>query len=194
MKLKNVKIKKYKLMRLYLAKYEAYKNENLSFIAPESALDRLEIGFKKVLFIIYQYHIYNKRILFVGFPHTSDKKLLSVLLSSNHIFVPRAVWKSGFLGNKESISKKYLNFFYFKKFLGLKYNPHLIVLFNEEKLQSIVPECKKLSIPTIYFGKFREGLRDITYVVEGNFINRRMKNFFQFLIYSILKKSKNNSL
>jgi hypothetical protein len=190
MKLKHIRVKKYKLMRLYLAKYEVYKKKGLTSVISDTILDRLEIGFKKVLFIIYQYHVYNKRILFIGMPQSTDKKFLDVLFKSKHTFVPRFVWKRGLLGNKDSLSKKSLNFSYFKDFLSMKENPHLIVLFNEEKLSNIVPECQKLYIPVIYFGNLKEGLDGLTYLVEGNFVNRKIKNFFQFLIYSILKKPK----
>jgi hypothetical protein len=106
MKLKHIRVKKYKLMRLYLAKYEAYKQKGSTSFISDSVLDRLEIGLKKVLFIIYQYHIYNRRILFIGLPHSTDKKFLDVLSKSNHIFVPRFGWKRGLLGNRDSLSKK----------------------------------------------------------------------------------------
>jgi hypothetical protein len=66
----------------------------------------------------------------------------------------------------------------------------LIIIFNEEKLSSIVPECQKLYIPVIYFGMLKEHLYGLTYLVEGNFLNRKTKIFFQFLIYSILKRQK----
>lgn len=192
MKLKNIRIKKYKLMRLYLAKYEVYKKNKFSLLISDVILDRLEISFKKVLFVIYQYHIYNKRILFIGLPISTDKSFLNVLLKSNHIFVPRFAWKRGFLVNKDFISKKSLNFSYFKKFKDIKENPHLVVIFNEEKLHNIVPECQRLHIPTIYFGSLPTCLDGLTYVVEGNFVNRKIKNFFLFLIYSILKQTKIN--
>jgi hypothetical protein len=120
MKLKNIRIKKYKLIRLYLAKYEAYKKNGLTSVISDAVLDRLEMGLKKVLFIIYQYHVSNKRILFIGMPHSTDKKFLDVLLKSRHIFVPRFVWKQGLLGNKKSLSKKSLNFSCFKKIFRSK--------------------------------------------------------------------------
>jgi ribosomal protein S2 len=190
MKLKSIRVKKYKLMRLYLAKYEVYKKKGLTSVISDIVLDRLEIGLKKVLFIIYQYHVYNKRILFIGMPQSTDKKFLDVLLKSHHTFVPRFVWKRGLLGNKESLYKKSLNFSYFKNFLNMKNNPHLIIIFNEEKLSNIVLECQKLYIPVIYFGSLKKRVDGLTYLVEGNFVNRKIKNFFQFLIYSILKKQK----
>jgi len=190
MKLNNIRIKKYKLIRFYLVKYEAYTKNKLVTNMSDSVMDRLEIGLKKVLLLIDQYHRYNKKILFIGFPYSSDTKVLQVLIRSNHIFVPRSVWKSGLIGNKGSLYTKSLNFSYFKKFLEIKGNPHLVVLFNEEKVHKIVPECAKLSIPVIYLGPLVKGVEQVSYLVEGRFVNRKIKNFFQFLIYSILKKAK----
>jgi ribosomal protein S2 len=189
MKLKHIKIKKYKMMRLYLSKYEAYKTSKIAFGSIDTILDRLEIGLKRALFVIYQYHIFNKTILFIGLPQSMDKRFVQVLLKSKHIFVPSYAWEKGSMGNKMSISKQSRNFSYFKKFLEMKNNPQLIVLLNEGRLQNIVPECQKLCIPIVYIGSHTEEIDSNSYIVEGNFITRKMKNFFHFLIYSILKKS-----
>lgn len=192
MKLKEVKIKKYKLMRLYLMKYEAYKVHPNSHESMDTLLDRIELGLKRILFVIYQYHISNKTILFIGFPQSTDSHLSRVLRTSRHIFIPSFVWERGLLGNKSSISRKLRNSSYFRKFLELNNNPHLVVLFNSVKLRNIIPECEKLSIPVIYLGKPLVDLgKESCYFVEGNFIKRKMKNFFQFLIYSIIKRNIN---
>ena len=116
--------------------------------------------------------------------------MLQVLLRSNHIFLPRSVWENGLLGNKEFVSKKSRNVTYFKKLLEIKENPHLIVILNGDNLDNLVSEARKLSIPIIYFGSLTQELDGISYSVEGNFFKKKIKNFFQFLIYSILKKSK----
>jgi len=190
MKLKKIGIKKYKLMRLYLTKYEAYIKDNSFVFVSDRVLDRLEIGFKKALFVIYQYHVFDKRILFIGLPYSSDQKILKVFLNSNHIFIPRAVWKQGLIGNKESVSKKSKKRNYVQKLLDLKENPHLIVILNETKLSNLVPEIQKLSIPIVYFGNSINNFEGILYFIRGNFVKKKMKDFFQFLIYSILKQPK----
>jgi hypothetical protein len=195
MKLKNIRIKKYKLLRLYLYKYEAYKINKPVLFSYENILDRLELSLKKVLLLIYNYHIFNKTILFIGLPYYTDKNMVQVLDKSNHIFLPKSVWDNGLLVNKGFLSKKYRNLVYFKRLLDLKDNPHLIVVFTEEKLLNLISEAKKLSIPIIYFGNLSIDLDDILYKVEGNFSSNKMKNFCQFLFYSILKRSKkSNSL
>lgn len=188
MKLKKIKIKKYKLMRMYLTKYEAYIKDSSFMFVSDTVLDRLEIGFKKALFIIYQYHIYSKRILFIGLPYSRDKKILRVFLNSNHIFIPRSVWQQGLIGNKNSVLQKFKKKIYFQKFLEVKENPHLVVIFNEDNLSNMVSEILKLSIPIVYFGNSIKGFEGISYFIKGNFVKKKMKNFFHFLIYSILKQ------
>jgi ribosomal protein S2 len=192
MKLNKIKIKKYKLLRFYLVKYEIYEKVvgSSDFIFPETVLDELEFSFKKVLLIIYKYHIYNKKILFVGFPYSTNKKLLSVMLKSNHIFIPRGIWVKGMLSNKSSILKKYKNYSYYKDFLQLKTNPHLIVFFNDTNSDNLLLESCKLHIPLISFGKVNKRFQDVFYEVKGRFFTRKSKNFYQFLIYSILKRPK----
>jgi len=84
---------------------------------------------------------------------------------------------------------------HYKNFLDMDINPHLIVLFNEENLENLVPEVSKLNIPIIYFGRAVKGVERVTYFVEGRFFTKNMKDFYQFLIYSIVKqKTKNNGI
>jgi ribosomal protein S2 len=187
MKLKSIKIKKYKLKRLYLMKYEVYKVSTNLKESLDDILDRIEIGLKKVLFIIHQYHFFNKTILFVGLPESRDEKLLKAFLTSRHIFIPSSMWERGLLGNKSSVSKKFETSVYFRRLLSVKNNPHLIVLFNESKLESILSECSKLSIPIIYLGSPLSNSKGISYTIEGNFKKKKISLFFQFLIYSIIK-------
>jgi hypothetical protein len=187
MKLKSIKIKKYKLIRLYLTKYEVYKVGTDLLESVDVILDRIEIGLKKVLFVIHQYHFFNKTILFVGLPESKDEKLLRTFLTSRHIFIPSFTWERGLLGNKSSVSKKAETSIYFRRLFEVKNNPHLIVLFNESKLDNILSECEKLSIPVIYLGNPLSNQKGISYTIEGNFKKNKMKIFFQFLIYSIIK-------
>jgi len=194
-KLKNIRIKKYKLLRFYLAKYEVYKKDSSSFRISDQVLDRLEVSFKKVLFIIYQYHYWNKKILFVGLPYSTDQKFINLLSDSNHTFIPKSVWFKGILGNSGSMSKNFKNILYYKNFLEMERKPDLIVLFNEENLESLVSEVSKLNIPVIYFGRAVKGVEKVTYFVEGRFFTKKMKDFYQFLIYSIIKqKTKYNEI
>ena len=44
----------------------------------------------------------------------------------------------------------------------------MVVLFNEEKISDIVPECTKLSIPIIYFGKVVKGMEFVDMIKKGD--------------------------
>jgi len=131
-----------------------------------------------------------KKILFIGLPYSRNQKILRVFLNSNHIFMPRSVWQPGFISNKDLGSKNSKKKGDFQKKLELKENPSLVVIFNEDQLSNIVSEILKLSIPIIYFGNSIKGFEGISYFIKGNFVKKKMKNFFQFLMYSILKQSK----
>lgn len=190
MKLKNIKIKKYKLLKLYLAKHQIYKKFSFSSIF-DPFLNQIELNFKRALFIIYYYHIWNKTILFVGLPHPTNKKILSVFITSKHIFIPKSIWINGLIGNKKSISKNSKFSLYFKRFLKCQNDPHLIVLFNPSNSINLNAESAKLNIPLISFGISDKISSNITYLIYGNFFSKKFKQFYQFLIYSILKKAKN---
>jgi len=59
MKLRNFKIKKYTLMKLYLLKCQAYKT-NIKFPI-KKALNHLEQCLRQALTLIYSYHSNNKK-------------------------------------------------------------------------------------------------------------------------------------
>lgn len=189
MKIKNVKIKKYKLLRLYLTKYESYNKDSL--ILSNNILDKLELSFKKVLLIIYQYHILNKKILFIGFPYSNNKKIVEILLKSNHIFASTFVRLKGLLGNNKCTGGSSKRTLKKNNYLPITHLPHLIVIFNDKNSNNLLSEALKLNIPIIAFGNMYKDLSNLIYLVEGRFITKKIKNFYQFLIYSILKKPKN---
>lgn len=190
MKLRTVGIKKYKLIKYYLTKYQAYKKIKI-FSTYKRFLDQIELNFKKALFIIYNYHIWNRRILFVGLPYSKNKKFLNILIRSKHIFIPKSIWLNGLIGNKKSISKKLSLTYHLKRFLNIRTNPHLIVLFNCSDSDNLVLEASKLEIPIIYFGDTSKKISEGSYLINGYFLKKPFKNFYQFLIYTILKKPKN---
>lgn len=195
MKLKNIRIKKYKLLNFFLLKYKTYEKEVFSFTNTKF-LDDLELNFKKALFIIYQYHIWNKKILFVGVPYSNNSKFLKVLIRSNHSFIPKSIWLNGLIGNKNSISKQSRVSSHFKNFLKIQTNPHLIVLFNGSDSINLISEVVKLDIPIILFGgnSLQKDILNVLYFVKGNFLKKKFKLFFQFLLYSILKKPKSKMI
>jgi ribosomal protein S2 len=193
MKLKTLKIKKYELIKLHLLKSRIYKNLKKKNYDIEY-LNKLKIHFKKILRIIYQYHVNNKVILFVGFPYSKNKNLLNNLKMSKHYFIPEDVWVNGFLINKNSL-RKYLNFNLSKSknmrsLLNIKVVPDLIVMFKSPSNDNMVKEISKLDVPIVCFGNDNNIINKLTYLLKDNFGEIKIKQFYKFLIYSILKKPK----
>lgn len=186
MKLKNQNIKKYTLTKLYLSKYQAYKN-NLNDFVNSKTLDNLELNFKQILNLIHLYHLSNKRILFVGFPHIKKKSILKYL---KHNFLPKNLWVKGLFGNKACLLKKKTKTKNsLKNAFSTQNNPDLIVFFNPQKEDSfILKELHKLGKPLICLGtRSNFNLSYATYSVSASFLNQKLKQFCSFLIYSILK-------
>ena len=197
MKLKSLKIKKYELLKLHLLKSRIYKTSKTKQNGIEY-LNQVKLHLKKILRIIYLYHISNKVILFVGFPYSKNKNLLQSLKDSRHYFIPEDVWVNGFLINNNSLLK-YLNFNSIKSknmksLLNIKIVPDLVVIFKVPSNTSMVKEISKLDIPVACFSDDTNKINKLTYLLKNNFGDGKEKQFYKFLIYSILKKSKHSKL
>ena len=105
MKIKQITNIKYKLIKLKLIKSQFYKPKTKKINKYNKILEQIQIGFKKNLQIIYEYHINNKQILFIGFPIIFNKSLFK---KTQHLFISNSVWINGILSNKMSIFR-YLN-------------------------------------------------------------------------------------
>ena len=55
---------------------------------------------KKVLKILYRYHISKKRIIFIGNPVYVNKQLVTMLKKTKHLFVPQSAWVAGHIANR----------------------------------------------------------------------------------------------
>ena len=86
MKLKNLKIKRYPLLNLYTLKYTKLITSKIS------------INLKYLLRLVYEYHINEKTILFIGLKYS--KKLKNANLK-NHILLPKHLLNNGVLSNKK---------------------------------------------------------------------------------------------
>ena len=187
MKITNVKTKKYKLLHLYLLKDSSYR------VIPKSTpmadiIENLELNFKNSLTLIYKYHIENKKILFLGLPDFKQTKLLTVIKLSKHYFIPNTLWLNGLLINKRSV----LNYIKSKNlvyFLNINTKPDLIVLFNPKNPKNILSEAKKLNIPVVLFGDILKEKGDYNSINSNK--SNYFLNFYQFLLYLILKTPKN---
>ena len=171
MKLKNLKIKKYTLLRLNLIKFQTYKCKNKHTFF--NSVNQLELKIKQILQLIYLYHYNNKRILFVGFPYIKSNYLLNY---SKHIFVPKKVW----------LNRSFIN-----KFVFDKNSTDLIIIFNPTfKELSVFKELNHIKKPIIILGNSKNNINQLTYSISGSFIKHHIKQFCSFLIYTILKQPK----
>jgi ribosomal protein S2 len=200
MKIKKIWLKKYNLIQLYLLKYQTYKYKQTQNIKTNfidlTVIDQIKLYIKHAFYVIHQYHFSGKTILFVGLPNIKQKNIFKILKLSKHYFIPENIWINGLLSNKISIFR-HLKYTFKKQdlvmnLLSIKKNPHLIVIFNPSKELNTILEAYKLNIPVITLGTNMISNSMVTYKIPGIFLKNKIKIFFQFLIYTLLKKYKLN--
>lgn len=198
MKVNIVKNRNFKLFKYNLLKLQIYSNKlfindiNLS----NNKLEQIESYLKQVLKIIFEYHIWQFKILFIGFPVVSKMKQMKLIHFTNHNFITEKSWVSGIFRNRFSILtylklQQSQNFFKnIKILLRVKTKPHLVVIFNQKIEISMINEFYKAGIPILsfnwdYFNTFK-----IAYKTMGNFnfVEKNIRLTFFFLFYSLLKK------
>jgi hypothetical protein len=153
---------------------------------------------KKLYDLIYQYHIRNKKIMFLNVPLLVIKNLKKLSKKTPHTFVPLNIWINGFISNKST--SLYSNFKKHKKqknikfFLNLKIKSDLIVNFNiNSKSLNIIKECQITKTPIISFKSNFYSTSHFsnypTYFLSDNFFKiNNNKNFIYTILKSILKK------
>ena len=168
------KVKLFNLTKLYLLKYKIYKDLPVTHSLVLNFLKLTEFSIKQSLNLIYNYHLKNKKILFIGLSYS--KKALWFLSNSNHIFLPKHMCFNGVARNNLQLN----NTFYNRK-------PDLIVFFeNTKKDSDIIKQFGNLNIPIIIFGD--SVISNQNYSILGNLSGKiELKHFFEFLVYSILK-------
>jgi len=158
MKLRKLEFKQ--ILKLYLLKHKTYeqsssKNNNASLITNLTLSETIS-DLKKTLQIIFQYHVKNKRILFVGLP---TKLELKINKTTNHVAVPRNLNIQGLISNRSSknliSSNKQINKEEAAKFKSLfpklSMKPDLVVVISHEKVDAICKECAVAKLPVINF-------------------------------------------
>jgi len=208
------KIKRYNLINYNLLKSRSYLGlQKLSFYYLNSSyilgfrknfslfnLKYTKNYIKKSLLIIYKFHYYNKKILFIGFPSfsTGNKTYDLLFYSTDHYHVAYDNWINNFLMNykqimlltKKLLLKKNLNNKELKTVIGIKQIPDLIVVYNQTKQTKIVKEILSNKIPLISFMNSSSNLSNLEYKILGGFHNLKTKHFIYFLLKSILTLSK----
>jgi len=199
MKTNIIKNRNYKLFKYNLLKLQVYSNKpflittNFSI----SIIEQIEAYLKQVLKIIFEYHVWQFKILFIGFPIISKTRQMKLIHFTNHDFIPEKSWISGIFRNRFSILT-YLKLIQSQNFsknlkllLTVRTKPHLVVLFNQKVETSTINEFYKIGIPILSFNWDFVNLLKITYKTIGNynFIEKDIKLTFFFLFYSLLKKT-----
>ena len=195
MKITNTYKHKTKLLRLELLRTKIYKRDKeFNYLS----LKDIEAKLKKVLHIIYKFHVANKRILFIGTPLKLNQKIKKLLKDKKHNFIPESVWMKGIITNanpsfKHLFKNDKITSEVNSKFLFNLKNPiDLIVILNEELNLNALKESSLKRIPTISFNSNCDFLNLATYKVLGNFNFTKKKNrnnLFYLLLSSLFKKA-----
>lgn len=196
MKIRKLEQKNYKLLKFKLIESKIYKKNH--FIE-NITLEDIEFRLKKILHLIYLYHISNKKILFIGNPLNINKNIKTVLSKTKHIFMPKFTWINGIITNQnihlKSLFKQKKNVLnkITEKIIQLKKKSDLIVIIDQEIDLKAIEESYKARTPVIALNSDLNLFNYKTnYKVPGNFIiskNKLKNNFFYSILLSTLKKA-----
>lgn len=89
MKTNQIKNRNYKLFKYNLLKLQIYSNQSHFAVAhfSNSVLEQLEAYLKQVLKIVFEYHVCQFKILFIGFPVICKMRQRKLLHFTNHNFI-----------------------------------------------------------------------------------------------------------
>jgi ribosomal protein S2 len=196
MKIKKIEHKNYKLLRFNLIKSKILKKNH---ILKNINIEDIEFRLKKILNVIFLYHISNKKILFIGNPVKINTKIKNILGKTKHVFIPKSTWVTGIITNQnsylKSLFKQKTNEFNLisERILQLKKKSDLIVIMDQKLDKNAVEESYKAQIPIIALNSDLNIFdTKINYKLPGNFIlskNRLKNNFFYSILFSTIKKA-----
>ena len=132
------------ILKLHFLKqrtHEQFFQNRESNLLTDKNLNQNLINFKKILQIIFQYHIHNKSILFIGVPQKLESQINRL---TSHSSIPNYFEINGFFSTSFSKESKFL-------FPKLKKTPDLVVLVSHEKSENFLKECFVAKIPVIDF-------------------------------------------
>ena len=195
MKIKGLTKRRTKLLQLNILKLKLHRKLQLNSL--EKSTKQTELYFKKVIQIIYRYHLFGKRILFLGFPlHFQD-----IVKRTKHILIPESSWLNGLITNQIlkpnyllTKQQKRLPFKVVKLLLHLKKKIDLVVVFNLNQNFNAVEESYISRIP-IVGGVEQLNMFDekVTYKLfhEFKLINFKIatNNFFTAMVKLVLKQA-----
>ena len=215
--MKTKKIKKYNLINYSLLKSRNYLGlHKLSFYYLNSSyiigfrnnlsvfnLKQTKNFIKKSLLLIYKFHYFNKKILFIGFPNFLNKNFYTLFNTTNHYYISYDMWINNFFVNYKKIMflkkkllllKKNLSSKELKFMININKIPDLIVVYNQTKETKIIEEILATKIPLISFMNSSTNSNLLEYKNLGGFHHFKAKIFIYLLLKSILTLSKKKSI
>ena len=197
MKITTLKKYKTKLLKLKLLKTKTYKSQkNFDYLL----LKNMEARLKKILNIIYRFHIANKKILFIGTPLKLNSQIKQLLKNKKHNFIPESVWINGIITNskpsfKYLIKQHAINKNKTSKFLfNLKNQADLIVILNKRSNLIALKESLLKRIPIISlntnYNFLNSNLSVYKTIGNYNFTKKAIRsNIFFLLVSATLQKA-----
>ena len=117
--------------------HKKYKNSGIK----KNQKIQLELDFKKIFSIIFQYHKNDKTIIFLNSPYKFKSK--------QHLFLSTSQWLPGLLTNKQHV---YKNIDLCEKYSFVTKKPDLFIIFQDKLNDNLLKEILKLKIPIFMFG------------------------------------------
>jgi ribosomal protein S2 len=195
MKTEILKNDSHKLLKLKLIKSKILKKKHfLNAITLES----IELKIKKALYLIYLYHLNNKRILFVGNPLNINKELTKFFIKTKHIFIPKSSWIAGVITNQYSSFKSHFKQEsqinkVSKRLLQLKKRGDLIVIIDQQLEMQALNESYIAKLPVISINSDSNSFDEKSnYKIPTNLVTVKHKinnNLFYSLLLTTLKKA-----
>lgn len=93
-------VKNFKIFNLTLTNSKVVFDETLKNNT-DNLLD-LTIKIKNALKIVHRYHIFKRKIVFVGNPLHINSQLSRMFRKTRHVFIPGSAWVAGHMTNKKS--------------------------------------------------------------------------------------------
>lgn len=194
MKIKKIKLtSKNKLIKLQLFKSRIYKKNIYSRINT----NQIQLYFKKIIHIIYEFHISGKKILFLNFPKKIEKKIVKNFKQQKHLFINTENFFNGIISNQKINFKQVSQLQKFiknnsKKKIPLQKLVDLIVIFNPLSLFNSDKNLYISKIPTITINEnFHSNInfkQDYKIIGHFKFIEKQVNNnFFICFLNAIFK-------
>ena len=176
---KKLIVNKNKLLSIKLIKNKFFKNKNYK------SFNQIKVELKKNLKIIFQFFLFNKKILFLNLNLRLNFFFLNWIKNTKHLYLTENYWFKGILTNynmlfKHLILSKYLNLII--QFLFNLIKTNLILVFQTSMNNS---EYKQLKVPVLSFNYFNKHSCDYFLKISFKFLKNMALLYFFLNILKI---------